>query len=116
MLDTSTGNFQIPDQRGLQPDAGFVVNGQTDFPSENLNENQREITHYGILSYQHSQGNFDYQIAGISRYSSLAFSPDPHLGDLFYNGISQQAYKRDVSYGVQGDPAYPIADIHTTLA
>jgi outer membrane receptor protein involved in Fe transport len=116
MIGTSTGDFQIPNQRGLQPSLGLTVNGQTDFPSENLNENQREITHYAILSFQHSQGNFDYQFSGISRYSSLAFSPDPQLGDLLYNGISQQAYKRDVSFGFQGDSALRIGDTHTVRA
>jgi outer membrane receptor protein involved in Fe transport len=115
MLGTSTDNFQIPDRTGLQPDAGLVVNGQSVFPSEKLNENQREITHYGIVSYQHSQGNLDFQISGISRYSSLAFSPD-QIGDLLYNGISQQAYKRDVAFGLQGDSSYRFGDTNTVRA
>jgi outer membrane receptor protein involved in Fe transport len=115
MLGTSTDNFQIPDRPGLQPDLGLVVNGQNTFPSERINENQREITHYGIVSFQHAQGNFDYQISGISRYSSLAFSPD-FVPDILFNGIGQQAYKRDVAFGLQGDSAYRFGETNTVRA
>ena len=41
---TSHGDFQIPQPRGQQPDTGFQVLGQTMFPSELIDENQREIT------------------------------------------------------------------------
>jgi outer membrane receptor protein involved in Fe transport len=112
---TSNDRFQIPNQEGLQPGLGLTVNGQTAFPSELLDENQREITHFGALSLQHSQGELSVQTSLIARYSSLNFSPDP-LGDLLYNGISQQAYKRDVAYGVQSDGAYRLSDAHTIRA
>jgi outer membrane receptor for ferrienterochelin and colicins len=112
---TSNDRFQIPNQDGLQPGLGLTVNGQTAFPSALLDENQREITHFGALSLQHSQGKLSVQTSLIARYSSLNFSPDP-LGDLLYNGISQQAYKRDVAYGVQSDGAYRLSDAHTIRA
>jgi outer membrane receptor protein involved in Fe transport len=112
---TSNDRFQIPNQDGLQPGLGLTVNGQTAFPSALLDENQREITHFGALSLQHSQGELSVQTSLIARYSSLNFSPDP-LGDLLYNGISQQAYKRDVAYGVQSDGAYRLSDAHTIRA
>ncbi len=112
---TSNDRFQIPNQDGLQPGLGLTVNGQTAFPSALLDENQREITHFGALSLQHSQGQLSVQTSLIARYSSLNFSPDP-LGDLLYNGISQQAYKRDVAYGVQSDGAYRLSDAHTIRA
>ena len=50
---------------------GLVVNGQSHFPSGALNENQRELAHYGIVSVQHSQGNLSVQTSLIARYSSL---------------------------------------------
>jgi len=56
------------------------------------------------------------QTSFITRYSSLNFSPDPNLGDLLFNGISQQAYKRDVAYGLQSDGAYKLSDSHTLRA
>lgn len=115
VLGTSHGKFQIPNQFGQQPSLGLTVNGQTDYPSENLDENQTEITHYGIVSFQHSEGKFDVQTSFISRYSSLTFRPDP-LGDLLYDGLAQHAYKRDVAYGLQTDSSYELNDAHTLRA
>ena len=77
IVGTSTGKFQIPNQSGLQPTLGLTVNGQTDFPSENLDENQREVTHYAVLGWQHAEGPIDWQTAVTGRYSSLTFTPDP---------------------------------------
>jgi len=111
----SSGSFQIPQQSELQPTLGSNVNGQTTFPSENLNENQREITQFAILGWQHSDGPLDTHTALISRYSSLNFQPDP-IGDLLYNGVSQQAYKRNVAFGLQSDAAYKLNDAHTVRA
>ncbi len=112
ILGTSNGQFEIPNQSGLQPSLGLTVNGQTQYPSENLDENQREVTQYAILSWQHAQGALDWQTALSSRYSSLTFTPDP-LGDLLYDGIAQDAYKRDVAFGWQTDLAYRLATAHT---
>ena len=112
---TSSGSFQIPNRPGLQPSLGWNVNGQTTFPSENLDENQREITHFAILSWQHSDGPLDTHTALISRYSSLNFQPDP-IGDLLFTGVAQQAYKRNVAFGLQSDSAYKLNDAHTIRA
>jgi outer membrane receptor protein involved in Fe transport len=112
ILGTSNDTFQIPNQSGLQPGLGLSVNGQTAFASEALNENQRELTSYAILSWQHSEDALDWQSSLSSRYSSLTFEPDP-IGDLVYNGISQWAYKRDVALGWQTDAAYKLNDAHT---
>jgi outer membrane receptor protein involved in Fe transport len=123
ILGTSNDQFQIPNVGGLQPGPldginGFgaggalLVNGQSSFLSDNLNEAQREITHYGILSLEHASGPLDFQVSGIARYSSLSFSPDV-IGDLLYNGLAQQAYKRDVAFGLQADSAYTVNDSHT---
>jgi outer membrane receptor protein involved in Fe transport len=115
ILGVSNDRFEIPNSRGLQPDAGFVVNGQTNFLSNNLDERQREITDFGTLSYLHSQGDFDFQVSGFFRYSSLDFKPDP-LGDLLYNGIAQSAFKSDKAYGAQADSSWRIASDHTIRA
>ena len=116
ILGTSDDRFQIPNLAGVHASdlgPGLTVNGQSDFLSNDLNENQREITHFGIVSLQHSAGDLSVQTSFIARYSSLNFSPDPGLGDLLFNGISQQAYKRDVAYGLQSDGAYKLNDAHT---
>jgi outer membrane receptor for ferrienterochelin and colicins len=117
---TSVDRFQIPNLFGVHAANVFVppltVNGQSDYLSQNMNQNQREITHFATLSLQHSQGPLSVQTSLIERYSSLDYSPDPHLGDLFFNGNSQQAFKRDVAYGLQSDAAYTLNDSNTLRA
>ncbi len=126
ILGTSNDIFQIPNQRGLQPTGldgitglgpggVLTVGGQSAFPSDALDENQREITHYGILSYLHTFGDVDFQVSAYGRYSSLFFTPDT-TGDLLYNGIAQTAYKRDLAYGLQSEGAWHVSDDHTLRA
>ena len=116
ILGSSDDTFQIPnlkDVRAADIGPGLTVDGQSDFLSNDLDENQREITHFAVLSWQHSQGELSWQSSFIARYSSLNFSPDPNLGDLLFDGLSQQAYKRDISYGLQSDAAWRLNDAHT---
>jgi outer membrane receptor for ferrienterochelin and colicins len=117
VLSSSVGDFQIPNRAGLTPGitnadgTPLTVNGQTTYPSETLDENQRELNHFAILSWQHSQGAFDAQTSATMRYSSLTFVPDP-LGDLLFNGIAQDAYKQNVAYALQSDADYKL-ESHT---
>lgn len=121
VLSSSSGKFQIPNQTGLQPSQTnanglpLVVRGQSRYPSENLNEHQREITHFAILSLQHSKGDLNVQTSMTARYSSLTFTPD-ELGGLLYNGIAEDAYKQNVAYALQSDGAYTLNDLHTLRA
>src|SRR6202162_1311463 len=115
MLGSSVGKFQIPDLRGEQPGLGLTVDAQSAYPSDALNENQREITQFGALSWQHSAGALDVQSSFIARYSSLTFTPDS-LGDLLYTGIAQHAFKQNVAYAVQSDGAYKLNDSNTVRA
>ena len=69
ILGTSNDAFQIPDLHGLQPGLGLAVNGQSAFPSEDLNENQRELTSYAILSWQHAEDALDWQSSLSGRYA-----------------------------------------------
>jgi outer membrane receptor protein involved in Fe transport len=50
ILGNSDDEFQIPNLRGLQPGLGLDVNGQTDFPSDDLSETQHELTQYAKFS------------------------------------------------------------------
>ncbi len=112
ILGTSHGQFQIPNTPELTPSLGLTVNGQADFPSASLDERQTEITQYGIVSVQHVQGNLSLQSSLSARYTSLTFFPD-ELGDLLYNGIAQNAFKRDEAYGWQTDGEYQLGDAHS---
>ncbi|HEX9139466.1 MAG TPA: TonB-dependent receptor [Steroidobacteraceae bacterium] len=115
ILGISSDKFQIPNQHGLQPTLGLDVNGQTTFLSNDLNENQHELTQYAILSWQHSQGAVNWQSSLSGRYSSLDFEPD-EIGDLLYNGIAQNAVKHDVALAWQTDSSYRLNDAHTVRA
>jgi outer membrane receptor protein involved in Fe transport len=115
ILGTSNDKFQIPDQSGLQPGLMLSVNGQSAYPSVDLNENQRESTSYAIVSWQHAQDALDWQSSVTSRYSTLSFTPDA-VGDLLYDGIAQWASKRDVALGWQTDASYKLNDAHTARA
>lgn len=130
ILGSSNDMFDIPNLRGLEPSGlqGIVglgpqdpvsgnfllqADGRTDFASSLLDERQREITHYGIVSYLRSQGAIDFQVSAFGRYSSLYFTPGGDIGDLLYNGIAQTAYKRDEAYGLQAETAWRLNDAHT---
>jgi len=112
MVGSSVGKFQIPDLNGEQPSLGLDVNGQTAYPSQALDENQREVTQFGAVSWQHSEGPLNVQSSFIARYSSLTFTPD-WLGDLLYTGVAQEAFKQNVAYAGQLDAAYELSDTHT---
>jgi hypothetical protein len=108
------GQFQIPNNPG-QPTLGFAVNGVTDFNSTNLNQNQRERTDFAILSLQKHVRDIDLQISAYTRYSWLHYSPDP-LGDLLFDGVSQQATRSNAAYGLQADGSWRINEQHTLRA
>jgi outer membrane receptor protein involved in Fe transport len=124
ILGTANDMFEIPNSKGLEPEGidgvnglgpnGVLqANGQTTFLSNNLDERQREITHYGILSYLRTMGEVDVQVSAFGRYSSLYYTPGGDIGDLLYNGIAQTAYKRDEAYGVQAEAAWHAGEAHT---
>ncbi len=118
VLSTSTSRFEIPNRAGRLPGitnadgSPLIVDGQTTYASAALNENQRELNHFAIVSWQHAQGAFDVQTSATARYSSLTFVPDA-VGDVLFNGIAQQAYKQNVAYALQSDAAYHLNDAHT---
>src|SRR5665213_129527 len=116
ILGTSRGQYQIPNTPGQTPGLGLTVNGATTFDSSDLDENQRQITHYGIVALQKKLDDVDVQISAFSRYSSVYFNPDPMLGDLLFNGISPTAYRRSIATGSQGDGSYRISEDHTLRA
>jgi len=123
ILGASNETFQIPNQEGLTPSLVFgpglgeplMVNGQTTYPSADLDENQTEITYYAVATWQHTVDRLTTQVSLFGRYSSLRFTPDP-LGDLLFNGIAQYAFKDDIAGGVQAEGVYNLTDAHTLRA
>ena len=115
---TSNNNFQIPNVPGAPiGQNGSVTNafGVTSFDSALLNENQWELTHFGVLSVQKSVDGFDGQLSYFTRYNNLHFLPDP-VGDLLLNGIASTVTRTSYTNGIQGDGSYQVNSAHTIRA
>jgi outer membrane receptor protein involved in Fe transport len=120
IVGISNEEFQIPNNPNqptytLPNGQGINVKGITTFNSSDLNEYQREITDFGILSLQKHYDTIDLQISAYTRYSSLNYTPDP-IGDLLFNGIAQTADRSIWSNGVQSDGSWRINATHTLRA
>lgn len=106
----SANNYQIPNNPGQTP--GFTAFGVSNFDSALLNENQRERNGFGVLALQKSVNGLDLQLSAFSRYSALHFTPDT-VGDLVFNGVASDVYRRSVASGIQADGSYRLSDAHT---
>ncbi|MBV8684808.1 MAG: TonB-dependent receptor [Caulobacteraceae bacterium] len=119
IVGSSDQRFQIPQVFGGQPTLGYSLNdpsgAPTPFPSQDLNENQREYSQFASLSYLYDDGPFTVQASLTGRYSTLTFVPDP-VGDLLYNGIAQNARKSDSAGDVQIEGVYRATPHHTIRA
>jgi outer membrane receptor protein involved in Fe transport len=120
IFGNTTNHFQIPNNPGQSffgNDNGNITSafGVSNFDSAALNERQVEQNTFGVMALQKSMGQFDGQIAAFTRYSTLHFKPDV-VGDLLFNGISSDVYRRSFANGLQGDAAYRLNDSHTLRA
>jgi len=113
IFGNTTNRFQIPNNPGQAP--GFTAFGVSNFDSSLLNEHQAEQNTFGVLALQKSVNGLDFQLAAFSRYSTLHFVPDT-IGDLVFNGIASDVYRRGFANGLQGDGAYKLNDAHTLRA
>ena len=113
IFGNTTSRFQIPNNPGQAP--GFTAFGVSNFNSSMLNENQAEQNTFGVLALQKSVNGLDFQLAAFSRYSTLHFVPDT-IGDLVFNGIASDVFRRGFANGLQGDGAYKLTDAHTLRA
>ncbi|NHN84057.1 TonB-dependent receptor [Acetobacter musti] len=117
----SSAEYQLPNNPGQQRqfanpsflDSALAQQVYGSVDSASLNERQRQITDFGILSLQKEMGKFSLQSSAIVRYSSLGYSPDP-LGELVYNGMAQRAQRSVFSSGSQSDVTWR-ADPHHTV-
>ena len=118
MLSASYANFEIPNTPGLPVgtapggNAWNSTQGPTTFDSSNLNEQQLEQNYYGVVTYQKTAGNLNYQASAFGRNSSVNFTPDP-TGDLYFNGVASDVSKNIYSGGLQADASSEINPQHT---
>src|ERR1019366_2106839 len=113
IFGNTTNRFQIPNNPGQVP--GYTAFGVSNFDSTMLNEKQAEQNTFGVLALQKSVNGLDLQVSAFSRYSTLHFIPDT-VGDLVFNGIASDVYRRGFANGLQGDGAYKLNDAHTLRA
>ncbi len=117
MLGTYLGRFQIPNNPGQMP--SFSLTGVSDvetgfnaLPSAELNDNQREVNNFAVISLQQTLGKLNYQASFFTQYSELHYTPDV-AGDLIYTGVASNTLRSNSANGIQIDASYPIADAHT---
>ena len=113
MSGVSASQYQIPNNPGQMP--GFTAFGVSDFDSSLLNENQKEFNQFNVLAVQHSAQGFDIQAAYFNRKSTVHFFPDI-VGDMVFNGVASDVYRRSFVNGIQTDASYRWADAHTLRA
>ncbi len=107
---TAVGNYQIPNNPG-QPQQ-YSLPGYGGYASSQINEHQLEQNYFNVAAFQQTIGAIDYQISAFSRFSSLAFTPDP-VGDLLFNGVSSTVYRSSFLNGIAADTAYRLNAQHT---
>ena len=71
-----------------------------------------EQNYYGVVTYQKTAGNLNYQASVFGRNSSVHFTPDP-TGDLFFDGVASDVTKNIYSGGLQADASSEINPKHT---
>ena len=126
MASASYTQYEVPNTPGLP--AGTDANGVAwasampaamlpsgAFNSSALNERQKEQNYYGVVTYQKSSGDLDYQASVFLRRSEVAFSPD-QVGDLYFNGVASEVDRALYSAGLQADGSYHLGEKHTLRA
>ncbi|HTV89939.1 MAG TPA: TonB-dependent receptor, partial [Stellaceae bacterium] len=118
MAGEFNSQFQIPNNPGQPTFPGITaINGTpiAAFNSAELNESQLEGSQFGALSFLHSLGPLDFQVSLISKYSGLSYHPD-ELGDLAFNGVSEQATRTSWANNLQAEGTYRLTPAHTLRA
>ncbi len=116
IFGNTTNRYQIPNNPGQVFAPGVTsAFGVSAFDSANLNEKQAEQNNFAVVALQRSLNGFDFQLASFTRYSTLHFIPDT-TGDILFNGLASDVYRKSVASGIQGDGAYQLGDSHTLRA
>ena len=112
MFGVANNRFQIPNNPGQAPT--YQLAGVDNFDSANLDERQRELTRFGVLSLQGRFGESDYQVSLGQRYTSVDYNPDM-VGDLIFNGVAGTIQRSNRADTLQADFSTPFAGGTHTL-
>ena len=108
MGSASYSTFEVPNTpdlpAGTAPGGAQWVPGT--FDSSALNEVQIEQNYYGVVTYQKSAGDLNYQTSAFFRNSSVHFLPD-QIGDLYFNGVASNEKRTLYSGGLQSRRQLP---------
>jgi outer membrane receptor protein involved in Fe transport len=110
MSGISDSRYQIPNNPGQTP--AFTAFGVSNFASSQLREAQTEFNQFNILALQYSHEGLDIQTSYFNRTSTVHFQPDV-IGDLVFNGVASDIYRRSFINGIQSDGSYRLSDSHT---
>ncbi len=113
LLNSSYGDFQIPDTPGLVP--AYQLADSPPANSAAANNYQNEQNYYAVLSYQKSAGKLLSQVSILTRYTDIRFSPDP-VQSLLFSGNAARVENSDLASGLQADASYELGDHHTLRA
>lgn len=112
------GNYQIPNTPDQTPAYGYLNYTPSEltsmYPSEYLNENQRESNRFSVLALQGTQADWTYSFAYFNRLLTTNYLPDP-VGDLVYQGVAANVYESSFLHGLQIDLSHPL-DATNTLS
>ena len=125
MASASYSQFEVPNRPSVP--AGMDTNGVTwasamggllpggTFNSAALNERQKEQNYFGVVTYQKSAGDLDWQTSILLRRSEVAFTPD-EVGDLYFNGEASSVDRALDSVSLQSDASYHLGEHHVIRA
>ena len=106
---------QFPDpERHRRQEPGFTVNGVSSFDAAKLDQNQREITHYGVAAYQYAGDKL--QLPGRAVRPLFAdpvhARPEPRATSSS-TALPTRARLSSLAAGVQADASQQLGSDHT---
>jgi outer membrane receptor protein involved in Fe transport len=118
MGSVSYSQFEIPINTGVtaspQPGTATPWAGASEPSVFALNDNQNEQNYYGVVAYQKSSGDLNYQFSAYARNSSVHYVPGNIPAALdFNNGVATDENRILYSGGSQLDLSYTLGDHHT---
>ena len=118
MGSLSYNQFQIPINTSAtptpQPGTGTPWVGGAEPSALSLNDDQNEQNYYGVVAYQKSAGNLNYQASAYFRNSSAHYVPSALGSTLDFNGgVATDDNRILDSGGLQLDASYTLGDYNT---
>jgi outer membrane receptor protein involved in Fe transport len=97
----------------LQPSGSAWPGVPGALPPTALNDTQHEQNYYGVVAYQKSAGDLNFQVAAFGRESGAHYVPNDIDATLDYNsGVATDENRKLYSGGLQGDASYALGDYH----